>query len=75
METQKRTKLLPEQLKENIRTSKDNWQQNDKDYFQKYMIQKTTCECGHTITYSRHQDHLKSKIHEKLMNVVNSNKN
>ena len=34
METQtKRAKLTPEQLKENIRKSKANWRQNNKDYY------------------------------------------
>ena len=53
METQtKRAKLTPEQLKENMRKSKANWRQNNKDYYRRgghgyeYMAQKITCECG-----------------------------
>ena len=68
METQtKRAELMPEQLKENMRKSKANWRQNNKDY---YRSQKITCECGHTTTYNRRRDHLKSRIHEKLMNII-----
>ena len=77
METQtKRAKLTPEQLKENMRKSKANWRQNNKDYYRRgghgyeYMAQKITCECGRTTTYNRRRDHLKSKIHEKRLQAV-----
>ena len=56
--------------------SKASWRQNNKHYYRKgghgyeYMAQKITRECGCTTTCNRRRDHLKSKIHEKLMNII-----
>ena len=34
------------------------------------MAQKITCECGWTTRRDKHKVHLKSKIHEKRMKVL-----
>ena len=71
----KRAKLTPEQLKENMCNQKPIGVRTVKiiiasGHGYEYMAQKTTCECGRTTTYNRHRDHLKSKIHEKLMKII-----
>ena len=55
-----------------MRKSKATWCQNNKDYYRRgghgyeYMAQKITCGCGHTTTYNRCREHLKSKITKSL---------
>ena len=63
------TNLSPEQVKENSRASKYAWYQKHKDYFQNKIV----CECGRTITRHILKDHLRTKIHAKIMNSHEKN--
>ena len=58
-----RVYLTPEQKKENIRQSKLNWYQNNKDYFKpgghgyECIIKKTLCPCGREVSTSKLKIH------------------
>ena len=70
METKKqpyRIYLTPEQKKENIRRSKENWYQNHKDYFQpggkgyESIMKRTLCPCGREVYVAKLKRHQGSR--------------
>jgi hypothetical protein len=57
---------------EEHRNAMKEWREKNKEYNHNYLRQKIMCECGKEIGYTTKYYHLKSKIHQRLLEAKKS---